>query len=215
MHTYDKLAEELFAKAALLPQETQFWIGIAGGPGSGKSTLAAALKERLNELSAVIPQDGYHYYRSQLDQMPDSAMAHVRRGSPFTFDTEKFVNDLIKARHSCEGKFPSFDHRTADPIENDIQLSRSNKIVIVEGNYLLLNAEPWCRLKKEVFDETWCLDVSVQESNRRVVQRHMKIGLSAEQARTRVIDNDGMNAELVMNESPSNADRMIKIVQYV
>ena len=215
MNTYDDLAEELLTKVKLLPKDGQFWLGIAGSPGSGKSTLAAALKERLNELLVVISQDGYHYYRSQLDQMSDPITAHIRRGSPFTFDAERLVSDLIKARNLGKGEFPSFDHRVADPVEKDIQLSNSDKIIVVEGNYLLLNAEPWCRLKKDVFDESWCLDVPVQESNRRVIQRHMKIGLSEEKARNRVIDNDGMNAELVMNESPSNADRMIKIVQYV
>lgn len=209
---YDELARELKEKAACLTNGEQFWLGIVGGPGSGKSTLAAELKRHLGGLLVVIPQDGYHYYRSQLDLMDDPVEAHRRRGAPFTFDTTRFVNDLIKARKNAEGAFPSFDHHTADPIENDIQLTLQDRIVLVEGNYLLLNAAPWSRLREEVFDETWFLNVPVQESNRRVMARHMKVGLTEEEARQRVVTNDGLNAELIMKESPANADRIIQLI---
>lgn len=80
-----------------------------------------------------------------------------------------------------------------------------------EGNYLLLDTVPWCRLREEVFDETWFLDVPVQECNRRVMERHVKVGLSEEQARLRVVTNDGINVELIAKESPANADRIIQI----
>ncbi len=211
MNDYDKLAAELRKKAARMNSGAQFWLGLAGGPGSGKSTLAAALKARLEESLVVIPLDGYHYYRSELDEMANPVEAHVRRGAPFTFDSTRFVNDLVKARGSGEGTFPSFDHRAGDPVENAIQLSRADRIVLIEGNYLLLNTLPWCRLREEVFDETWYLDVPVTECNRRVMQRHVEIGLSEEQSRLRIVTNDGINAEVIAKESPANADRIIRI----
>jgi adenylylsulfate kinase-like enzyme len=61
MQEYDDLAAELRQRAAQLTDDTQLWIGLAGGPGSGKSTLAEALKARLGELLTIIPLDGYHY----------------------------------------------------------------------------------------------------------------------------------------------------------
>ncbi len=211
MRTYDELSEELHERAAALPDRVQFWLGIAGGPGSGKSTLAAALQARLGQVLTVIPLDGYHYLRNQLDKMEDPVEAHLRRGAPFTFNSTRFVNDLVKAKKSGEGSFPGFDHRAGDPIENEIQLTPTDKIVLVEGNYLLLNANPWRRLQEDVFDEKWFLDVSVQESNRRVAKRHMKMGLSEAQAWQRVMTNDGINAELIAQESPGNADRIITV----
>ncbi len=211
MKEYDELAAELLDRAAGLTGGAQFWLGLAGGPGSGKSTLAAALKARLEKSLVVIPLDGYHYYRSELDEMEDPVEAHVRRGAPFTFNATRFMNDLIAARSSGQGSFPAFEHRARDPVENDIQLSRTHRIVLVEGNYLLLNTAPWCRLREKVFDETWFLDVPVQECKRRVMERHMKIGLSEAQARQRVVTNDGINAELIARESPANADRIIHI----
>lgn len=191
---YDNLASALRQKAARLTGDTQLWIGLAGGPGSGKSTLAEALKERLGELLTIIPLDGYHYYRSELDAMADPEEAHARRGAPFTFNATKFVGDLIKAREAGEGAFPSFDHRAGDPVEGDIRLTKDAQIVLVEGNYLLLDTEPWRQLREKVFDETWFLDVPVSECNRRVGQRHVKTGQNAEQAQLRVATNDSLNA---------------------
>lgn len=210
MYTYDELAEELYKKAMALPEGRQYWLGVAGGPGSGKSTLAAELQMRIKQL-CVIPLDGYHYYRNELDKMDDPVQAHIRRGSPFTFNVTKFIDDLIQARKSGEGVFPNFDHSIGDPVENAIQLLPNTKIVFVEGNYLLLNANPWCRLHQEILDETWYLNVSVQESNRRVVGRHMQIGMSEEQAWQRVTENDGLNAQRIANESPANADRILTV----
>ena len=211
MRNYDELAYELQERASCLSHDSQLWIGIAGAPGSGKSTLAAALQERLKKLLLVIPMDGYHFFRRELDEMDNPEEAHIRRGSPFTFNSTKFTNDLIEARNSGEGYFPSFDHRIADPIDNDIQLSKSKQIVLVEGNYLLLDTEPWSLLRKAVFDETWYLDVSIQECKRRLMTRHVKVGLSEAQALKRINTNDGINAELILKQSPANADRIVRI----
>lgn len=38
---------------------------------------------------------------------------------------------------------PSFDHATKDPVEDSIVISSRTRIVIVEGNYTLLNQAPW------------------------------------------------------------------------
>lgn len=211
MQEYDEIEAELRERANKLTDGDQLWIGLAGAPGSGKSTLAAELQKRLENLLLVIPLDGYHYYRSELDQMEDPVEAHIRRGSPFTFNSTKFINDLIEARSLGEGSFPSFDHRIGDPIENDIQLSKTHQIIMVEGNYLLLDSDPWSRLRNEVFDEAWYLDVSVDEFKRRLMKRHVDVGLNEEQALQRVMTNDGINAELVAKESPANADRVVQV----
>lgn len=212
MLKYEDLAVELRQKATQLTGNLQFWIGLAGGPGSGKSTLAEALKARLGELLTIIPLDGYHYYRRELNAMEDPEEAHTRRGAPFTFNSTRFVEDLIKARGSGEGVFPSFDHAAGDPVEASIHLHNGPQIVLVEGNYLLLDTEPWCQLRKRVFDETWFLDVTVPECNRRVGKRHVKTGLTEEQAKLRVATNDSINAELITKISHGNADRIIHIM---
>jgi pantothenate kinase len=109
MQQYDQFATEIRKRVAMLKSDEQLWIGLAGSPGSGKSTLANALLERLSDIMTVIPMDGYHYPLSYLDKMRDPKKAHARRGAPFTFNAEQFVNDLIEARITGQGFFPSFD----------------------------------------------------------------------------------------------------------
>jgi hypothetical protein len=41
----------------------------------------------------VRAQDGFHYFRAQLDAMPDPQLAHARRGAEWTFDA--------RAYHAC------------------------------------------------------------------------------------------------------------------
>jgi pantothenate kinase len=211
MNIYENLAEELKQTASEIDNSSQLWVGLAGSPGSGKSTLAQALKTALGDLLAVIPMDGYHYYRSELDKMDDPQQAHLRRGAPFTFNANRFVDELIKARAIGEGSFPGFDHAVGDPVENEITLSRSHKIVLVEGNYLLLDTAPWCQLHEKLFDITWYLDVPLEECIQRLCKRHVQVGCSEEEARHRVALNDGINAELISKVSPKNADKIIRI----
>ena len=208
MDINNQLADELYEKSKSMVNGTQFWIGLAGAPGSGKSTLANLLITRLKEILVVIPLDGYHYYRSELGQMKNSSQAYLRRGSPFTFNSQKFYSDLAKAHKSRTGIFPSFDHHIKDPIENAIHLSTDHKIILVEGNYLLLNSEPWYSIRK-LFDETWLLDIPIEVSNDRVAKRHVSTGMTEYQALERVRQNDDINAKLIAKESFYNADKVI------
>ncbi len=209
--SYDQLAGELAMIFDGLGLDQQHWIGLAGAPGSGKSTLAEAVRERLPSAITVIPMDGYHYYRHQLDAMEQPEMAHARRGAPFTFDAERLVDHLVAARARGQWLFPSFEHGKGDPVESGIELKAGRQIVIVEGNYLLLDSEPWSLLREQVFDDTWYLDLDLEECARRVMNRHVATGKSPEVAAHRVATNDRPNAELVQNESPKNAKRVIRV----
>lgn len=135
-------------------------IGIVGCPGSGKTTTALAVCAAINTASAgtpavVLPMDGFHYTRAQLDAMPDPAHAHARRGAPFTFDANAFVACVqhvaslcgmccqvaSPGHHHCTDQpipVPSFDHAAGDPVDGDIVIEPRHSIVLVEGNYLLL-----------------------------------------------------------------------------
>ncbi|KAJ3082417.1 hypothetical protein HDU99_002756, partial [Rhizoclosmatium hyalinum] len=48
---------------------TRVVVGIAGIPGSGKTTLATALKNQLGEAAVLLPMDGFHLTRAQLDAL--------------------------------------------------------------------------------------------------------------------------------------------------
>lgn len=182
--------------------------GIAGVPGCGKTSTAKIAAEFLNEKlsprvsTKVLSMDGFHYYRRELDKFDDPKEAHKRRGAPFTFNAARFVRTLEELREKGCCVAPSFDHRRKDPDEGAIAIGKDVEAVIIEGNYLLLDTEPWNKIKV-LLDEVWFLEVKQSEADRRVVQRHVKqIGLTWKGARLRVAENDRPNANLISKTKP-------------
>jgi pantothenate kinase len=102
--------------------------------------------------SLMSSQDGFHYTQKMLSTFEDAGNAFRRRGAPFTFDAGAFIQLVhtlkdTPATTSSEPEIlvnaPSFDHAAKDPVENAISISSRSRIVIVEGNYTLLNQSPW------------------------------------------------------------------------
>jgi len=94
--------------------------------------------------------------------MPGDLCPFQRRGAPFTFDSESFVQLVqqlscspVTETDETENTIwaPSFDHAIKDPVERDIRISSSQKIILLEGSYLLLDEYPW-NLIREMASET-------------------------------------------------------------
>lgn len=196
-----KLAESIREKAG---RSGRFMVAIAGPPASGKSTLSAQLRDELNamgEAAIVVPMDGYHF-----DDVILKARGHyARKGAPFTFDVAGFES-LLKRIRSGEPDIaiPVFD-RTIELSRNaaDIVESKS-RIILVEGNYLLLDKAPWNRLRP-LFDYTIFLDVPLDELERRSIQRWLDHGFDRDYAVNRASSNDIPNVKEVIASS-SKAD---------
>ncbi|KAL7905008.1 P-loop containing nucleoside triphosphate hydrolase protein [Trichoderma velutinum] len=180
-------------------------VALAGPPGSGKSTIAAEVVSRLNTsglppIAAVLPMDGFHLSRATLDLMPNSTEAYARRGAPWTFDAAgvvRLVEELSESRFGAHKKTiiaPSFDHAIKDPVDGGITLGQEVQFVLLEGNYLLLDAEPWNKIR-ELVDETWFVDVDPNLATERIAKRHIQSGieLNWNGALTRVRNNDLLN----------------------
>ncbi|EPE25148.1 P-loop containing nucleoside triphosphate hydrolase [Glarea lozoyensis ATCC 20868] len=187
---------------------------MAGGTGSGKSTLSAAVERLFNhrntEKMKVIPlYDGFHYSQSQLATLNfnTNECPFQRHGAPFTFNSPAFIQPIQKLRQtpvteedqSTNGIWaPSFDHAAKDPVNNDIYIPFSQRIILLEGNYLLLNEKPWNEIR-DVVDETWFVDVSREETKKRLIKRHIEAGVEStwDAAALRVENNDLLNLDLV------------------
>lgn len=180
-------------------------VAIAGPPGAGKSTLAEALCDRLNGAdrtaekahSVILPMDGFHYDNAVLSMRGLLA----RKGAPDTFDVSGFAHALKRiASDGEEVAIPVFD-RSADCARAGAAIvSPRHRIVLAEGNYLLLDQPPWQDMA-EYFDLTIFLAVDQAELERRLVQRWLDQGLSVEDARLRATSNDLPNADRVNRES--------------
>lgn len=203
---FDNLVERTVKLYNSKPKDQRLIIGITGIPGSGKTTLSTRLCQELNRqnYSAVnLPQDGYHLYRYELQQMPNSEEAVRRRGAPFTFNAPKFL-DLVKQLHdkSVDLYAPSFDHSKKDPVELDIKINKSVEIVILEGNYLGLKDPIWVELNQYI-DEIWMLDTPFELARSRLIRRHLESGIvsNEDEARNRADENDLVNGQYILDNS--------------
>lgn len=187
------IAATLFKRAH---HAQRFVVGIAGPPGSGKSTLSAALHDVLPDgAAAVVPMDGFHFDDVVLEQRGLKA----RKGAPETFDFAGFEVLLRRLRaHEPDVAIPVFDR--------SIELSRAAaavvgadvKFILVEGNYLLLDEEPWQRLGP-LFDFTIFVDAPREELERRLVERWREHGRSDADARNWIDTNDMPNIDRVLH----------------
>ena len=169
----------------------RFVFGLAGPPGSGKSTVAARLADALG--AVVVPMDGFHLDNTELDRLGLSDV----KGAPETFDADGFVRLVEQLTHTTEPVLaPSFDRLTDRTVDGAITVDPDDHIVIVEGNYLLLEPPPWAALR-ELFDRTGYLDVDDATRFERLVARHVSHGRSPEDAREFVRTSDEANAVIV------------------
>ncbi|MFD3743647.1 nucleoside triphosphate hydrolase [Nocardia sp. NPDC058633] len=181
-------------------REDRFLLGIAGPPGAGKSTLAQRLRVELigtGRPAVVAPMDGYHLRNEVLR----ARNALARKGEPDTFDAAAFVADLRLLRETPVGTpvpWPLFDRAIDEPTVGGVLVCHE-RVVLVEGNYLLLTdaeAPGWARVRG-LLDACWYLDAPRPVLTRRLLDRHTTGGRTPEQAREKVTDSDLRNADLV------------------
>jgi fructokinase len=200
----EALAARIAALAAARPGRVL--VGIAGAPGAGKSTLAEALVNLLGPQAALVAMDGFHLDNAILD----ARGRRFAKGSPDTFDVAGFEAILQRLKAGGEVIVPVFD-RYSDVSRGSARVVPPEaRIIVAEGNYLLLREAPWDRLHK-LWDLTVFLDVPVAELERRLIARWHHHGLSDAEARRRAFDNDIPNARRVIDGSVA-AEAVIRSV---
>lgn len=182
----------------------RFIVAIAGPPGAGKSTLAEELCNSLTNKSAeaqIVPMDGFHLDNSILSERG----LLDRKGAPETFDASGFV-ELMHQLEKSEGdvSIPVFD-RKKDMASADADIvSASKKILLVEGNYLLLRDVPWLELAN-IWDETIFINPGIDVLQVRLIDRWLHHGFDAKSAHIKALSNDIPNAHYVIENSvPAN-----------
>ncbi len=186
------LAAAIFKRGS---KHKRFVVALAGPPGAGKSTLAEQLSGLFPEGSAiVVPMDGFHYD----DIILNARGMRARKGAPETFDFHGFETLLKRIRaNDSEIAIPVFDRTIELARAGAAIIAQDIKFVLVEGNYLLLDEEPWSRLAP-LFDFSVYVDVSREELDRRLVKRWDKHGKTREEARAWIDSNDMPNIDRVI-----------------
>jgi pantothenate kinase len=173
----------------------RFVVAIAGPPGAGKSTVADELLGLLPEGSAaVVPMDGFHYD----DAVLTAKGLRQRKGAPETFDVDGYEALLKRLRAAdADVAIPVFDRSIELSRAAAAIVARDVKFILTEGNYLLLDEEPWSRLAG-LLDYTIFLDVPRDELERRLIQRWLDHGRTPEDGRNWVNSNDLPNVDRVL-----------------
>lgn len=171
------------------------WVlGIAGAPGCGKSTTAAQIVEAAGESAVVVPMDGFHLTDSELGRLG----RHGRKGAPDTFDVAGYVSVLKRLRSETHHTVyaPAFDRSAETSLAGAIAVRPEHRLVITEGNYLLLDAPGWNDVRA-LLDESWFLRADESTRMARLVQRHVAHGKQPAAAQEWAAGSDQANAELV------------------
>ncbi|CAL9664968.1 nucleoside/nucleotide kinase family protein [Streptomyces sp. enrichment culture] len=195
---------DLLARArALSGSGRRAILGIAGSPGAGKSTLAERLVRELNGNGepwvAHVPMDGFHLADVELDRLG----RRDRKGAPDTFDAGGYAALLGRLREDAGGEAggetvyaPGFERVLEQPLAGAVPVPPSTRLVVTEGNYLLLETGAWPRVRA-LLDEVWFCELDEAERLRRLVARHERFGKSPEQARAWAHGPDRRNADAV------------------
>jgi pantothenate kinase len=177
-------------------------VAIAGPPGAGKSTLAETLCAQLNQhgpaFARILAMDGFHFD----DRVLEARGLRARKGAPETFDVDGLAAmlDRLRADDGRDIAVPVFDRALEIARAGAGIIPAATRIVIVEGNYLLLDEPVWASLAPR-FDVTVMLEVPRARLAERLVGRWRGFGLDDATVTSKVESNDLVNVDLVMGRS--------------
>lgn len=180
-------------------REARKMIAVVGAPGAGKSTISAPLMAGLAKAgarAAVIPMDGYHLDDRILGPRGDLP----RKGAPHTYDVGGFRAMIDRVARGDTVYIPVFDRSREIAIAGAEEIGAEIDTVVVEGNYLLLQDSDWAGIKDR-WDISLFLDVPEEVLEHRLMARWRDLGMSEDQARTKVADNDLINMRTVLDRS--------------
>jgi pantothenate kinase len=195
----------------LNPRSGRAVLGIAGAPASGKSTLAALLMDDLERerpgAAVAVGMDAFHIGHRVLVEQGRTDV----KGAPETFDVGGYVHLLRRIRNEPGPIYaPEFVREIEDSLANVVEVGPDTRLVVTEGNYLLLNRPPWDGVR-ELLDQAWFVRLDDDERRRRMVLRHLRHGHDPEEARIRTFGSDEQNALLV----DGNLNRPDLVIEHV
>ncbi len=198
------LAEIAGLARDLAPPGRRAILGVTGPPGAGKTHLVTLLLDALRQTPppglpadawvAHVPVDGFHLADVELDRLGN----RDRKGAPDTFDSAGYLAILrrIRADTSEVVYAPGFERTLEQPIAASIPVLPTARLIITEGNYLLLPTGDWPTIRS-LLDQVWYVDLDDDERQRRLIERHVRFGKEPEAASAWVRGPDQANAALV------------------
>ncbi len=181
---------------------------LAAPPGAGKSTLSSFLEVLSKESDDIcnvqaIGMDGFHrrqeYLLSHDTERDGKIIKMVEiKGAPITFDLEKLTDAIKRVADGAVCGWPSYNRHLHNPVEDTYTVTEN--IVILEGNYLLLDEDGWRELRNYA-DYTIRLVADENFLRDRLIDRKEKSVNSLEKATAFVDFIDMENVVICLNNS--------------
>ena len=204
---YHPLAAALLSQSRSVPR---LMVAVAGPPGSGKTAFATILVAVINaeaddDSAVLVGLDGWHYPNGYLETHfvgRDGQRIVLRsiKGAPETFDAAAAYDCLAEMRLGGRVSFPVYSRRLHEPVPAGGTVVPSHRIVVVEGNYLLLDEEPWLRFH-ELFDVRVFISAGLDTLLEGLRERHLRGGKPAEGTEQHMRRVDVPNIGRVVNSA--------------
>jgi pantothenate kinase len=203
------------ARSLVTPGRGRAILGITGSPGAGKSTLVEHLLRVLGPTPPAgltpgawvghVPMDGFHLADVELDRLG----RRDRKGAPDTFDAGGYAATLRRIIEDEEEVVyaPAFERTLEQPVAGSLPVARAARLVLTEGNYLLLDQPEWGRVRRYL-TRTWYCDLDEDERLSRLIDRHERFGKDRDVAVAWATGTDQRNAQLVAG-TRSRADLIV------
>ena len=179
--------------------KNRYFIALSGPPASGKSTISEKLVKDLTlkgHNSSILQMDGFHYD----DQILKQKSLLLKKGAPETFDVMGFLNFLFRLQNENEVAIPIFDRSLELSRSSAVIISKETRVVIVEGNYILLKTHPWRELHK-FFNSTIMINTKNEILEKRLIERWRSFNIPEEEIKQKVFENDLPNGVNVYKNS--------------
>ena len=179
--------------------KTRYFIALSGPPASGKSTISENLVKDLSAKgynSSILQMDGFHYD----DLILKERKLLSKKGAPETFDVMGLINFVSGLHKEDEVVIPIFDRSLELSRSSAVIISKNTKVIIVEGNYVLLNSYPWSELHK-FFNTTVMINCEKKILEKRLIERWENFNLPKKEIDEKVYKNDLPNGVNVLKNS--------------
>jgi hypothetical protein len=123
-------------------------------------------------------------------------MASIK-GAPITFDLDALTRKIREVSEGNSCRWPHYDRQLHDPVDDAITIDAD--IVLIEGNYLLLNMDGWRDLSR-YSDYTIVLTADADVLRERLIGRKMKTGMTRNDAEHFVAFSDMPNVRLCLDK---------------
>ena len=180
---------------------------LAAPPAAGKTTIAQFLEKlsRENQMFTnirALGMDGFHYDSEYLKKNKilrdgQEILMNDIKGAPETFDVDSMQIKLREVRQ--EGTNWNIYDRIIHDVVHDA-LNVEDDIILVEGNYFLLNEPRWTNIRV-LADYTVFIKAAPELLTERLISRKMNTGLTREEAENFYNNSDSKNVERVLKNS--------------